>query len=77
MNVEIVTHELLNASVEELAQALHLVASRSAALRDTVVIDRHGRAVLADVQRGADALADRLEDLAAKQKAALSGDDSR
>jgi hypothetical protein len=77
MNVQMVTHELLNASVEELAQALHLLASRSAALCDTVVIDRHGRAVLADVQHGADALADRLDDLAAKQKTALSGDDRR
>ena len=77
MNVEIVTHELLTASVEELAQTLRSIASRSAALYETVVIDRHGRAVLSDVQRGAAALADRLDNLAAKQKAALLGEDER
>jgi len=77
MDVQMVTRELLNASVEELAQTLRLIASRSAGLLDTIVIDRHGRALLADVRRRADALADTLDDLVAKQKAALSGDDRR
>jgi hypothetical protein len=44
MNLEIVTHELLSASVEELPQTLRLIANRSLALHDTVIIDRNGRA---------------------------------
>ena len=44
MNLEIVNHELLSASVEELAQTLRLIANRSLALHDTVIIDRNGRA---------------------------------
>ena len=74
MNIETVTHELLGTSVEELAQTLRLIASRSLALHDTVVIDRNGRAVLLDIRHNADALADTLYDLAATQKAALQGD---
>jgi hypothetical protein len=49
MNIETVTHELLDASVEELAQTLRLIASRSLALHDSVVIDRNGRAILLDI----------------------------
>jgi hypothetical protein len=71
MKLEIVTHELLDASVEELAQALHLIANRSLALHDTVVIDRDGRAVLSEVRRDVDALANILFDLAARKKAGL------
>ena len=71
MNLEIVTHELLSASVEELAQTLRLIANRSLALHDTVIIDRNGRAVLSEVRRDVDALANTLFDLAAKQKAGL------
>ena len=44
MNLEIVTRELLSASVEELAQTLRLIADRSQTLHDTVIIDRNGRA---------------------------------
>jgi hypothetical protein len=77
MNLETVTHELLNASVEELAQTLRLIATRSLALHDTVVIDRHGRAVLLEIRRNADALAATLVDLAARQKTALQGDSKR
>jgi hypothetical protein len=71
MNLEIVTHELLSASVEELAQTLRLIANRSLALHDTVIIDRNGRAVLSEVRRDVDALANTLFDLAARQKAGL------
>lgn len=71
MNFEIVTHELLSASVEELAQTLRLIANRSLALHDTVIIDRNGRAVLSEVRRDVDALANTLFDLVAKQKAGL------
>jgi hypothetical protein len=77
MNFETVAHELLSASVQELAQTLRLIASRSLTLHDTVIIDRHGRAVLSDVRRDADALADTLDDLAARQQASLSGDSKR
>jgi len=77
MNVETVTLELADASVEELAQTLRLIADRSLALRDTVVIDRKGRAVLMDIRRNAGALAETLYDLAATQKAALQGDSKR
>ena len=68
MNLEIVTHELLSASVEELAQTLRLIANRSLALHDTVIIDRNGRAVLSEVRRD---VANTLFDLVAKQKAGL------
>jgi hypothetical protein len=74
MNLETVTHELLDASVEELAQTLRLIATRSLALHDTVVIDRDGRAVLLEIQRGAGALADTLYNLVARQKGTLQGD---
>jgi len=77
MNLETVTHELLDASVEELAQTLRLIAKRSLALHDTVVIDRDGRAVLLEIRRNVDALAVTLVDLAARQKAALQGDSRR
>jgi hypothetical protein len=77
MNLETITHELLNSSVSELAQTLRLISDRSLALHNTVVIDRHGRAVLSDVRRDANALADTLDDLAAREKAALSGDSNR
>lgn len=77
MNVETVTLQLADASVEELAQTLRLIADRSLALHDTVVIDRKGRAVLMDIRRNASALADTLHDLAATQKAALQGDSKR
>ena len=73
MNLEIVTHELLNASVEELAQTLRLIANRSQALHDTVIIDRNGRAVLSEVRRDVDALANTLFDLAARQKSRIAG----
>ena len=73
MNVETVTLELADASVEELAQTLRLIADRSLALHDTVVIDRKGRAVLMHIRRNVGALADTLYDLAATQKAALQG----
>jgi len=53
MNVKTVTLELADASVEELAQTLRLIADRSLALRETVVIDRKGRAVLMDIRRNA------------------------
>jgi hypothetical protein len=71
MNLEIVTHEVLSASVEELAQTLRLIANRSLALHDTVIIDRNGRAALSEVRRDVDALANTLFDLAARQKAGL------
>lgn len=71
MNLEIVTRELLSASVEELAQTLRLIANRSLALHDTVIIDRNGRAVLSEFRRDVDALANTLFDLAARQKAGL------
>jgi hypothetical protein len=74
MDLEMVTHELLNASVEELAQTLRLIGNRSLALHDTVVIDRNGRAVLSKVQHDVDALANTLFNLAARQKAAVLGD---
>jgi hypothetical protein len=74
MDLEMVTHELLNASVEELAQTLRLIGNRSLALHDTVVIDRNGRALLSKVRRDVDALANTLFNLAARQKAALLGD---
>jgi len=77
MNLETVTHELLDASVEELAQTLRLIAKRSLALHDTVVIDRDGRAVFLEIRRNVDALAVTLVDLAARQKAALQGDSRR
>lgn len=77
MNLQTVTHELLDASVEELAQTLRLIATRSLALHDTVVIDRDGRAVLLEIRRNADALADTLDNLVAKQKATLRGDSKR
>ena len=77
MNLQTVTHELLNASVEELAETLRLIATRALSLHDGVVIDRDGRAVLLEVRRSADALAATLVDLAARQKAALRGDDQR
>ena len=77
MNVGTVTLELADASVEELAQTLRLIADRALALRDTVVIDRKGRAVLMDIRRNAGALADTLYELAAKQKAALRVDSKR
>ena len=64
MNLETVTHELRDAPVEELAQTLRLIATRSLALHDTVVIDRDGRAVLLEIRRNADALADTLYNLA-------------
>jgi len=48
MNLETVTHELLDASVEELAQTLRLIAKRSLALHDTVVIDRGSCRVIGD-----------------------------
>jgi hypothetical protein len=73
MNLETVTHELLDASVEELAQTLRLIATRSLALHDTVVIDRDGRAVLLEIRRSADALADTLYNLVARQQATLQG----
>lgn len=60
MNLETVTHELLGASVEELAQTLRLIASRSRALQDTVVIDQTGRSVLSDTRQKVDALAGAL-----------------
>ena len=71
MNLEIVTHELLSASVEELAQTLRLIANRSLTLHDTVIIDRNGRAVLSEVRRNVDALATTLFDLATRQKVGL------
>jgi hypothetical protein len=71
MNLEIVTHEILGASVEDLAQILRLVSNHSLALHDTVIIDRNGRAVLSEVRRDLDALANTLFDLAARQKAGL------
>jgi hypothetical protein len=77
MNLETVTHELRDASVEELAQTLRLIATRSLALHDTVVIDRDGRAVLLEIRRNADALADTLYNLAGRQKTALQGDSKR
>ena len=77
MNVETITLQLADASVEELAQTLRLIADRSLVLHDTVVIDRKGRAVLMGIQRNAGALADTLDDLAATQKAALQGDSKR
>jgi hypothetical protein len=77
MNLEIVNHELLSASVEELAQTLRLIASRTLALHDTVIIDRNGRAVLSEVRRDVDALANTLFDLAASQKAGLRDDNER
>ena len=77
MNVKTVTLELADASVEELAQTLHLIADRSLPLRDTVVIDRKGRAVLMDIQRNTGAFADTFYELAATQKAALQGDRKR
>jgi len=77
MNLEIVNHELLSASVEELAQTLRLIANRSLALHDTVIIDRNGRAVLSEVRRDVDALANTLFDLAASQKAGLRDDNER
>jgi hypothetical protein len=77
MNVKTVTLEFTDASVEELAQTLRLIADRSLALRDTVVIDRQGRAVLMDIRRNAGALADALYELTATQKAALQGDSKR
>ena len=77
MNLEIVTRELLSASVEELAQTLRLIADRSQTLHDTVIIDRNGRAVLSEVRRDVDALANTLFDLAASQKAGLRDDNER
>ena len=77
MNLEIVNHELLSASVEELAQTLRLIASRTLAFHDTVIIDRNGRAVLSEVRRDVDALANTLFDLAASQKAGLRDDNER
>ena len=71
MNLEIVTHEILGASVEELAQILGLISNRSLALHDTVIIDRNGRAVLSEVRRDVDALANTLFGLAAMEKAGL------
>jgi len=65
MNLKTVTHELLKASVEELAQTLRLIATRAQALHDGVVIDRDGRAVLLEIRRNADALVATLVDLAA------------
>jgi hypothetical protein len=76
MNLQTVTHELLH-TVEELAQTLRLIATRSLALHDTVVIDRDGRAVLLEIGRNTDALADALDNLVAKQKATLRGDSKR
>ena len=73
MNLEIVTHEQLSASVEELAQTLRLIANRSLALQDTIIIDRNGRAVLSEVRRDVDTLANTLFDLAGRQKAGLQG----
>jgi hypothetical protein len=77
MNLETIARELLDASVEELAQTLRLIANRSRALHDTVVIDREGRAVLLDIRRNADALADTLSDLSARHNAAVQGDSKR
>jgi len=71
MNLKLVTHELLSASVEELAQTLRLIANRSLTLHDTVIIDRNGRAVLSEVRRNVDALATTLFDLATRQKVGL------
>jgi hypothetical protein len=71
MNLEIVTRELLSASVEELAQTLRLIADRSLALHDRVIIDRNGRAVLSEVRRDLDTLANTLVELAAKRKVGL------
>jgi hypothetical protein len=77
MDLEIVNHELLTASVKELAQTLRLIANRSLALHDTVIIDRNGRAVLSEVRGDVDALANTLFDLAARQKAGLRDEDER
>jgi hypothetical protein len=74
MNLEIVTHELLSASVEELAQTLRLIANRSLALQDTIIIDRNGRAVLSEVRRDVDILVNTLFNLADRQKAGLQGE---
>ena len=71
MKLKLVTHELLSASVEELAQTLRLIANRSLTLHDTVIIDRNGRAVLSEVRRNVDALATTLFDLATRQKVGL------
>ena len=74
MNLETIARELLDASVEELAQTLRLIANRSLALQDTIIIDRNGRAVLSEVRRDVDILVNTLFNLADRQKAGLQGE---